>query len=297
MFTLLALFVGLRFVHTLFFDAFALIILCASTGEIVAAYKINNKKVYSVLLYVLDVLILLCYQFGGSIIRSWALQFICVLIVFVICFSIELCSYQKDNAKVLYGQESFSDLKDNTHLIESTLLTLRICFYPTLLLGTLFGVNRLGTWLGFVALLLIFGVACFSDMFAYFFGMLFGRKPGAVKLCPHISPKKSVIGFIFGCVGGLFVATVGVLLFYFFPVVDTKLTSLSPVVAIAMFFVIGALGTLVSQFGDLLSSAIKRKVGIKDFGAIFPGHGGFMDRMDSIMFVSCLVYLCFTIIV
>jgi len=297
MFAILTLFVCLRFVHHLFFDALVMIVLLASTSEIISAYKLNNKKSYSALLYMFDVSVFLCYQFSGSILRAWALQFICILIMFVICFSIELFSHKEENSKVLYGQESFSDLKDNSGLIEPTLLTIRICLYPTLLIGTLFGVNRLGLWLGFVALLLVFGVACFSDMFAYFFGMLFGRKSGATKLCPHISPKKSVVGFVFGCVGGLLTSTIGILLFYFFPVVDTHITTLSPVVAVAMFFVIGALGTLVSQFGDLFSSAIKRKVGIKDFGAIFPGHGGFMDRMDSVMFVSCLVYLCFSIIV
>lgn len=285
-------FVALRFVHTLFFDAFVLIIMLGVTNEMISAYKICGKKPYSLLLYLYNIVIFLCYLFADDGKTSIMFQLIGLLIVFIICFVIELLTIHKEVKKVEnIALNSSADLKDNSKLIQETLTTLNICIYPLLLLGTLYGINRLGLYTGFMAIIMVFGVASFSDMFAYFFGMLLGQNPQRSKLCPHISPKKSVIGFVFGCIGGIVVAGLGILFFYFEPIFETVVLNLSLGVNIALFATIGLLGTLVSQFGDLFSSAFKRKVGIKDFGSTFPGHGGFMDRVDSLMFVSSLVYL------
>ena len=66
---------------------------------------------------------------------------------------------------------------------------------------------------------------------------------------------------------------------------------------IATFVLLGVFGTFLTQFGDLVASAFKRKVGIKDFGNIFPGHGGFMDRVDGLMFTAALVYVLFALFI
>ena len=115
------------------------------------------------------------------------------------------------------------------------------------------------------------------------------------KLCPEISPNKSISGFVFGAIGGVLVSLLCMYLFYFKGLLLSPITTLSTFLAVIMFTSLGLIGTFVTQFGDLVASAIKRKTGIKDYGSIFPGHGGFMDRIDGAMFNALLVFVVFTL--
>lgn len=112
-----------------------------------------------------------------------------------------------------------------------------------------------------------------SDMLAYATGRLFGRH----KLAPHVSPKKTVEGAVGGLLGG----AVGMCLFGY---VMNSLFSVS--LGWTALFLSGVIGAAAGQLGDLSMSLIKRNVGIKDFGRIFPGHGGVLDRFDSILFTA-----------
>ena len=84
-------------------------------------------------------------------------------------------------------------------------------------------------------------------------------------------------------------------LFYFKGLLPSAIAGLSTLNAILLFTSIGLLGTFITQFGDLVASAVKRKTGIKDFGSIFPGHGGVMDRVDGAMFNAFLVFVVFAL--
>ena len=133
--------------------------------------------------------------------------------------------------------------------------------------------------------LLAFIGAWVTDTFAYFTGMLLGKH----KLIPDVSPKKTVEG----AVGGIAFC---VLAFVSFGLLYNHLwlpdgDSLIPLWLMA---IVGLLVSLVSQIGDLSLSLLKRKYGIKDFGKIFPGHGGVMDRFDSVLAVSIMLLICFT---
>lgn len=123
----------------------------------------------------------------------------------------------------------------------------------------------------------------FSDIFAYFIGMAFGKK----KLCPEISPKKTVAGAWGGIIGGV-IAGVLIWLFFASGIVFGGLTWDMGVVAI---IIMGAIVAFISQLGDLSASFIKRHYGIKDYGNLIPGHGGILDRMDSILFSVPVVYI------
>lgn len=126
-------------------------------------------------------------------------------------------------------------------------------------------------------LILIPLVAAFtSDAFALFAGMAFGKH----KLAPDLSPKKTVEG----AVGGLVGAVVCCILY---GVVMQQVYTLQ--VNYLAFAVYGAFGSMVSQLGDLSFSYIKRQYGLKDFGNIFPGHGGVLDRFDSVIFCAPLI--------
>jgi phosphatidate cytidylyltransferase len=127
-----------------------------------------------------------------------------------------------------------------------------------------------------ITMLSTFIIAVFTDTFAYLVGMAVGRH----KLIPDISPKKTVEG----AVGGLIGSMGGMLLVYFF--VQQITGFFFPVYH---FLIVGLIASFAAQVGDLAASLIKRYAGIKDFGRIMPGHGGAMDRMDSIIFVAPVV--------
>ncbi len=123
--------------------------------------------------------------------------------------------------------------------------------------------------------------ACIADTFAYAGGRLFGKK----KLCPQISPKKTVAGCVFSFIGG---AAAGVLI-YFIAVYRIGIQEIGLIHWLLMGVACGGF----AQIGDLIASMLKRFCGVKDFGTYIPGHGGIMDRMDSIIIcvVAVLVYV------
>ena len=117
-----------------------------------------------------------------------------------------------------------------------------------------------------------------NDTCAYFVGRAFGKH----KMAPVLSPKKSIEGLIGGIVGaGVFGAVFGIL---FDKYVDTM--NYVPL----LFAVVGAVGALPAVIGDLAASAIKRNNDIKDYGKLIPGHGGILDRFDSIIFTAPIIY-------
>lgn len=147
---------------------------------------------------------------------------------------------------------------------------------------TVFGILYIGLMLGHLFFFIkheyhlmrwmIFIIAWSTDTSAYFSGYLFGNK----KLCPNISPEKTVEGAIGGIVGSMLASAA--FAFFLFP------EHMFSVIALGFF------GSILSQMGDLIASAIKRYAGIKDFGSIVLGHGGILDRFDSIIFTAPAVY-------
>lgn len=116
------------------------------------------------------------------------------------------------------------------------------------------------------------------DTCAYCVGMLIGRH----KFAPKLSPKKSIEGAVGGVAGA---AALGALYGYF-----VSRNVLLDRNAIAVFAVIGGVGAVISQVGDLAASGIKRDNEIKDYGKLIPGHGGVMDRFDSVIFTAPMIY-------
>lgn len=126
---------------------------------------------------------------------------------------------------------------------------------------------------------LVFLCSWGSDTCAYAVGVLFGKH----KMTPKLSPKKSVEGAIGGVAG---VALLFVLYTHF--AVNQYTDATIPLVLAA---VLGAVGALVSMVGDLAASAIKRDYDIKDYGKLIPGHGGIMDRFDSVIIAAPLIFI------
>ena len=127
--------------------------------------------------------------------------------------------------------------------------------------------------------LICFIGAWVTDIFAYFCGILFGRG-GKHKLIPDVSPKKTVEGSI----GGVVFCILSMVLYGWVVGVITGANANLLIFAIAGLFV-----SVVAQIGDLSMSVIKRTYGIKDYGKLFPGHGGVLDRFDSVLAVSVVM--------
>lgn len=128
-----------------------------------------------------------------------------------------------------------------------------------------------GRYLIFIPFLMAF----LSDTGAYFVGVFFGKH----KLCPVISPKKTVEGFV----GGIATAVVGMLVFGF---IMERFFMFRVNYWLALVY--GLLGAVAGVMGDLSMSVIKRQTGIKDYGNLIPGHGGILDRFDSVMITAPL---------
>lgn len=126
----------------------------------------------------------------------------------------------------------------------------------------------------------VFVIAWLTDTGAYFSGVFLGKH----KLVPAISPKKTVEGAI----GGVVICVIFCLIYTpiraYFKGMECAMTDY------LFYACLGAVGSVLSQFGDLAASCIKRDMNAKDYGSILPGHGGLMDRFDSVMFVAPFVY-------
>ena len=157
------------------------------------------------------------------------------------------------------------------------------------ILGTLSATLLFGLWVGFLGsfavllvarsdaaamgVLAVIGAATLSDIGGYAFGVALGRR----KIAPTVSPNKTWEGLI----GGLALATVVAAVVL--PVLDSRFTATTGAI-------IGVACGLAAFFGDLMESAIKRDLGIKDLGGLLPGHGGVLDRVDGILFALPVGY-------
>ena len=149
-------------------------------------------------------------------------------------------------------------------------------FYPAVLFGFVYLTRELEHGIYLVWMIFISSWIC--DTCAYAVGMAFGKH----RLAPVLSPKKSVEGAVGGVLGSALVGALFAKLF-----LAPASGSEQAVWAAAL---IGAMGAVISQVGDLAASAIKRNHEIKDYGKLIPGHGGIMDRFDSVLFTAPVIY-------
>lgn len=172
-------------------------------------------------------------------------------------------------AVLAYGKDDALSFPDMAAMAVSGLVI-------PLALGCLVRLRMLEYGAGLVLIPLV--AAFMSDTMALFGGMLFGR----TKLAPRVSPKKTREGALSGLVGGM----VGMVLYRicFFLCTTVQLH-------IGWCVLLGLVGAFMGQLGDLSFSCVKRQCGIKDYGRLLPGHGGVLDRFDSVIFAAPVVWL------
>ena len=164
------------------------------------------------------------------------------------------------------------------------------CFYSFIRLKELLPVEEYG----YDAVFFILLILCFAwggDTCAYFAGRAFGKH----KLCPVVSPKKTVEGAIGGVLGTM---VFGVIITLVYSVAANRMEAFTRTnIGVSMYVIIALLGCVAAVlgiYGDLFASVVKRQCGIKDYGTIFPGHGGILDRFDSVMFIAPFVTMVIT---
>lgn len=152
-------------------------------------------------------------------------------------------------------------------------------FYPVVLLSFIYLIRSLEG--GQYSVWLLFIGSWGADTAAY----LVGRKIGRHKVVPVLSPKKSLEGFVGGVVGAAIIGVIYALIF------KQQLIDSGIAAPVAAFAIIAAVSAVFSIIGDLAASAIKRDKGIKDYGRLIPGHGGILDRFDSVIIIAPVIYI------
>jgi len=166
-------------------------------------------------------------------------------------------------------------LRNKKYNIADGAITLFGGYYVVFFLSFLMLLRRLDYGLILVILAIIGTVA--TDTMAFQIGIKYGKK----KLIPSISPKKTIVGSVGGFAGAVVIVFI-----YGFILTITKLY----IIPLYHYCILGFIIAAASEVGDLAASAIKRYAGIKDFGKIMPGHGGILDRIDSLIFTAPVVY-------
>ena len=217
-------------------------------------YKILNieKKVPGIIGYVAAVIYYALIYFNR--LQYLVLLFISFLLLLMVIYVIAFPKYR----------------------IEQVLMAFFGLFYVAVMLSYVYRVRIIED--GAILVWLIFIGAWGSDTCAYAVGMVLGKH----KAFPTLSPKKSIEG----CIGGI--AGAGLIGFLYALALGSKITGVDN--PRLLFALIGAASSVISQTGDLAASAIKRNYDIKDYGKLIPGHGGILDRFDSMIFTAPVVY-------
>ena len=260
------------FVHKIFFDVFTLLLMILAGLEMSRAVSKKFAKPMDIFIVLECVLGYIAFFVTNRLLPGniGITAFFGVLaLVFIAC----ICTS-------MFGK------KTEMSNVTSTMLVL---IYPVSLLVYTLGLNYFpsnASDYNIAAILLLLLVSAFTDTFAYLIGsMLKGPK-----LCPTISPNKTVSGAVGGVIGGMLGATV-VLCCSVFDWLNVPTLSTSMGLNIMHYLIIGLVGALFTQLGDLIASYAKRQCEIKDFGKILPGHGGILDRIDGMMLNAVFLYV------
>lgn len=265
------------------FDIFCLVIIIISGYEISNILeKCNrpNNKFMTTMYGVFNYAVLL-------ILLNFNVAFSTILLV----ESVSLLAY----GLIVFIIEAIKSSKNKVNPLTTTLNTIIACLYPAFWFGLLLQINHIDKYtignFSLVFILLVFSITMLTDTLAY----MVGRTIRGPKLAPKISPNKTISGAIGGLIGGV----VGSMIVY---LLATQIPDWFAVINLYSlswwhFLIIGLLGSVLGQAGDLFESKLKRNAQIKDSGNIFPGHGGMLDRIDAMTFVIVFLYMLIVFII
>ena len=286
---------------TVVFDIFIGMIAIMSAIEIANILKkmdlYNHNYLivaFPILAYILT---MICITSKLSVIVSILLLISLILLVAIVSFFISIFAYAKTESemrlrKIRISRKKFA-LNKSVHttlgLIYPTIsIMLLVVFNHIGELSHIFtGVASFGFLIGIMMLFCAFLIPFISDTFAYLTGNAIGGK----KLCPKISEHKTISGAVGGIVWTALILTVVFLLFSSGGALPALFVSLG--IQWYHIAILGIIGGLACEFGDLFESSLKRKANLKDSSNILPGHGGILDRVDGFIFSTIIVFVFF----
>ena len=257
-------FLALRLVDVRLFNLFVLGLAVISAVEMVKAYGDGISKTDKIVIILYPCLIFPLATFLPQIIvRISVLYLIFALIITV--------------------------LLEPNKLLDSLAKTALGVFYPSAPLLALVMINYSGE-ISWFLLILAFTTTSLTDVMAYLVGSALKGK----KLCPEISPNKTVSGALGGLLGGVIgsLAT-----YYILKALKVAVFTASGFTTVIFLILSGIMLSVTTQAGDLFESWLKRRLGIKDMGNLIPGHGGMLDRVDGLSFVSLVTFVIYSFLV
>ena len=262
------LFLVLSQFHTWMFNIVLFALYFIAVHEIGNAFKDGNVKSTSILLDLTGFIVLVVPNFYADIDYMVLSALLVAASAFIVVFNFDNIKFTSIASQIAFG----------LYVLVGFGSLLR---FKTYLPYTPFG------WDGVFLILCVAAISWGGDTFAYFSGYFFGKH----KLAPTLSPKKTVEGAIGGVAGSVLLTW---LFFWIYSGLKPILEHSDTVYTfdfkhLLVIGVIAAFGSMIGMIGDLMASAVKRQTGIKDYGNIMPGHGGVLDRFDSVLLVSPLV--------
>ncbi len=228
---------------------------------------------------------------------GWQWQYYLLLVValmalmFIVSFVLTMLLKKQTSREIAKYQV---EDKKSVYALKKAINTSVILVYPTILFAAIFLLNHINSYsfgeqlvstpFDYYLLLTVVLVTTFTDTFA----MLIGSLLKGPKLCPVISPKKTISGAVGGLLGGVLAAFIA---YWLFTISPSFVTIFNEVASIWSVVLLGVIGSIISQFGDIFASVLKRRAYVKDYGTLFPGHGGVMDRFDGFIWNAAFVFI------
>lgn len=234
--------------------------------------------------------------------NKWAWEYylllvLCLMFVYFLVTFLTTIIFKKFTMREMSKYQSADHIA--IYALKKAINTSVIVVYPTLLFATMFILNHFNSLsigatvtnvpFDYYVLLTVFFVTISTDSLA----MIIGSLLKGPKLCPRISPKKTISGAVGGLAGGVLAAFV---IYWLFSINPQFVLAFDKVASLWTVAIFGFVGSIISQFGDLFASYLKRRARVKDYGTIFPGHGGVMDRVDGLIFNSAFMLICLLIL-
>ncbi len=294
------IFVLRQFVSAYIFDALLCLVIIISANEVARVFNRSGRLNNSTLITIYPVLSFVGFYFGMKYeLNMWYILLINLgLILALMLVEIVVVLITKNKLKSEFEKTKLTNTFSRFS-VNKVLLTGFLMLYPSFLLSSMYFINHIGAFeylniskfgtnidfsLFFLLLPILTTVA--TDTFAY----LIGRLIKGPKLCPLISPNKTISGAIGGILGGIIF---GFGIYAIFVACGLIEAVLAPYVIV----IYTILASIISEIGDIFASIIKRKARTKDYSSIFPGHGGFMDRLDGISFNVLFTLLFFMLFI
>lgn len=300
-----ALFLISRIYTPYAFDLFIGVLAIIACAEVTRV--LERRRMFTNIVFVgsFPAILYIAMSIGIANERSWHYYFLYFVLILLILFVINfLCTviFKSNTEK---EKDKYGVFESNSkYAFHKSMNSSFVMIYPALLFACFFFMNHFFDFafidsmglsntniIVLFFLVFTFVVTICTDTFA----LVVGMSIGGPKLCPSISPNKTISGAIGGLIFG---AGSGVLVYYLFSLNKVFYEAISLFsFSWWKFLIIGIVTSIIGQIGDLVASALKRSARVKDYGTLFPGHGGVMDRVDGLIFNSFVVLISMFILI